>query len=323
MNRVIALFITLSLFSGLADAQEKLSKLSASNEMIVLIASQVKLPESVINPGNLKSRWTKGAFTQLGFSQVSLTNWAAGGFSSVSMSGAVNLYANYTFEKMYWENRIQLAYGFINSFGDRYKKNDDKLIIDSKVGYQAVDKLFMSAFINFRSQFSPGFTYASSGKATMISQFLAPGYLSLGVGMDYKPSSRFSLNLSPLTGNLVIVQKSTLRTKYGNKADQPVKIELGAQIKNEAKFQVVKNVSFTSSLTLFSNFLGNVSHIKVNWDAMADAKINKFLSANIKTTLIYDHNILIADSKGALAPRVQFKELLSIGFSYTFGNYKK
>jgi hypothetical protein len=311
------LLINVSLYS-----QQRLSRLSATNEMIVLLASQVKLPD--FNPPKPEpNRWTKGTFIQVGFSQVSLSNWAAGGFSSVSMNGYVNFYANYTYKKMYWENRVQVGYGFIHSFGDRYKKSDDKIIIDSKVASQAIDKLFMSAFINIRSQFSPGFTYSSTGAATMVSQFMAPGYLTLGVGMDYKPGPKFTMNLSPLTGNLVVVENSGLRTKYGNRADQAVKIELGAQLKADSKLQIEKNTTITNTLTLFSNFLGNMSHIKVNWEAMADAKINKFLSANIRTTLIYDHNILIPDSRGISVPRVQFKELLSLGFSYTFGNFKK
>lgn len=302
-------------------SQDKLSRLSVGNEMIVLIASQIKVPD-LTPPQPKPSRWTKGTFTQLGFSQVSLTNWAAGGFSSVSMNGYVNFYANYTHNKMYWENRIQMAYGFVHSFGDRYKKSDDKLIIDSKVASQAVDKIFMSAFINFRSQFTSGFTYTST-TTTLVSQFLAPGYLSLGVGLDYKPNKKITMNISPLTGNLVIVQNPLLRAKYGNKVDQAVKIELGAQFKADTKFQIEKNITVNSTLTLFSNFLGDMSHIKINWEAMADAKITKFLSTNIRTTLLYDHNILIANSSGISAPRVQFKELLSVGFSYTFGNFKK
>ena len=76
-------------------------------------------------------------------------------------------------------------------------------------------------------------------------------------------------------------------------------------------------------MTLFSDFLGTVSNIKVNWESMIDAKVNKFISANIRTTLIYDDEILIANKEGEIAPRVQFKEIFSLGFAYTFGNFKK
>jgi len=53
------------------------------------------------------------------------------------------------------------------------------------------------------------------------------------------------------------------------------------------------------------------------------SKLSKYFAANIKTNLVYDDNILIEDSKGVVAPRVQFKEIFSFGFSYAFGDFKK
>jgi hypothetical protein len=53
-------------------------------------------------------------------------------------------------------------------------------------------------------------------------------------------------------------------------------------------------------------------------------KVNKFISATLGTQLIYDDDIAIAidnnddgitDESG---PRVQFKEILAVGFSYKF-----
>ena len=85
----------------------------------------------------------------------------------------------------------------------------------------------------------------------------------------------------------------------------------------------MKNVNLSTSATFFSDFLGEAQNIKINWDLFIDAKINKFFSTNIRTNLIYDDDILIADSNGALAPRIQFKEILSVGFQYTFGEFKK
>ena len=317
---IFALFMVVA--SVKMSGQQKLSKLSASNEMIVILASQFKVEDpTVVKPA--VSRWTKGVFTQLGFSQVSLSNWADGGYSSVALNTYINFYANYTYEKMFWENRVQVAYGFVESFGDRYRKSDDKLIIDSKVGYKAVEKVFMSAFFNFRSQFSPGFNYPSGKPIQLVSVFMAPGYISLGVGMDYKPIPQLSVNFSPLASNLVVVENPSLRVKYGNRIDQPVKLELGAQLKVDYKHQVMKNVNVNSTMILFSDFLGTVSNIKVNWESMIDAKVNKFISANIRTTLIYDDEILIANKEGEIAPRVQFKEIFSLGFAYTFGNFKK
>jgi len=53
-------------------------------------------------------------------------------------------------------------------------------------------------------------------------------------------------------------------------------------------------------------------------------KVNKFITANISTQLIYDHDIKFPekDDNGAVigpgGARTQFKEVLGIGFSFQF-----
>ena len=71
------------------------------------------------------------------------------------------------------------------------------------------------------------------------------------------------------------------------------------------------------------DFLDDPQNLTVNWDMTLTSKLNKFFSTNIKTNLIYDDDILIEDSKGVAAPRIQFKEIFTFGFSYTFGEFKK
>ena len=159
----------------------------------------------------------------------------------------------------------------------------------------------------------------------MVSKMFAPAYLTLGLGIDYKPGKGdvFSLNIAPLTGSAVIVTDSLLRAKYGNAKDQCVRYELGAQLKANLAFQPFKNCKITSVLTLFSDYLNKPQNIQVKWDFRTDFKINKYFSTSLKTNLIYDDNIMIANKEGHLAPRVQFQEMLSVAFSYTFGEFVK
>lgn len=324
---VIAAIILISaapsrLFSQNENTSKEYQILSENHKMLVDIALKAKIPQPEVKIAPVPSNWSKGSLLQLGFSQMSLSNWAAGGYSSVALNAYVNMFKTYEVKDMFWENRLQLAWGFINSFGDKFKKSDDKIIFDSKYGYRAWNKVFASAAFNFRSQFSNSFNYPSSGKVLVSGPF-SPAYFSFGIGLDYKPAKVLSINFSPLTSNLVIVTKEELRVKYGNRVDQPAKLELGAQLKIDYKQQLSKNLAVASNLILFSDFLKNPQNIKVNWDLFIDAKINKYFSTNIRTNLIYDDNILIPDKDGVLDKRVQFKEILSVGFSYTFGQFKK
>jgi hypothetical protein len=316
-------FLSVNLYSQELKKEGEEIKLSAHHQIALNIAKSLEIPEPVKPAEIVPNPWSKGALFQLGFSQMSLTNWAAGGFSSVALNAYVNMYNGWEVDQMFWQNRLQLAWGFINSFGDRFKKSDDKIIFDSKYGYKAFNKVFVSAAFNFRSQFSNSFNYPASGDKVLVSGPFSPAYFSFGIGMDYKPAKVLSINFSPLTSNLVIVAQESLRTRYGNRADQPAKLELGAQLKFDYKHQLTKDLLIASNLVLFSDFLNKPQNIKVYWDLFVDTKINKYFSVNIRTNLIYDDNILIADKNGELDKRVQFKEILTVGFSYTFGQFKK
>jgi len=272
-----------------------------------------------------KAVWNKGIATTIGFSQLSLTNWAAGGAGQLTLNAYADLYANMTKGKVVWNNELQAGYGFIESFDTGFKKSDDRLILDSKFGYKAAEKLYLSAVYNFRTQFDRGFT-----NDVLVSDFFAPAYTSLGLGIDYTPVKNVSLNFAPVTGKVTMVREPELRTRYGNAEDQFARFELGAQLKVDAKLEV-ENFKVSTALVLFSDYLNKPLNIKVNWDVVAEAKISKFFSVMLRTYMIYDDNVLLNKTKilptgekvEYQAAGVQFKEQFTIGFTYTFGEKKK
>lgn len=264
--------------------------------------------------------WKSGAELTAGFSQLSLTNWAAGGSGQISLNTFADIHVNYLKDKIKWENQLQLGYGFIQSFETGFKKSDDRLILDSKWGYKAVEKLYISAVFNLRSQFAPGYN-----KEEYASDFFAPANISLGLGVDYTPNEHFSFNLAPLTGKTVIVRIPELRSIYGNADDQMARFELGAQLKADARLSV-SNFNVNTTLTLFSDYLNKPQNIKINWDANIEAKISRFFSVTLRTNLIYDDTVKIAkkgkDGEIRNVAGVQFKEIFSVGLTYSIGNLK-
>ena len=285
-------------------------------------------------PETVPSYWKRGLLTQIGFSQLSLTNWAAGGAGSISLNTYIDTYANYKKDNIMWDNEIQMGYGFIESFDENgYKKSDDRLIFDSKWGYKATDKLYFSTVFNLRSQFATGYT---GDKVT--SAFFAPANASLGIGIDYQPAKNIAINFAPLTGKAVMVALEELRPTYGFEGDELTRFsrfELGAQLKVDTKLEV-KDFTVASKLMLFSDYLDNPLDVKVNWDVNVDAKISKYFSVSMRTSLIYDSKIKSAvlmdkrthkpiyDENGneQMVAGIQFKELFSVGFSYIFGQAK-
>jgi hypothetical protein len=254
-----------------------------------------------------------------------LSNWAAGGKSSASGTFLVNLFGNYQKDKISWENSLDLGYGLLKEEDSKVVKSDDKIDLNSKFGYKATEKLYYSVLFNFKSQFANGYDY-NNDENTVISRFLAPAYITMALGLDYKPSEHFSLFFSPLTGKLTLVTDKTLSDAgaFGVDKGSNSRWELGAFVKTTMKYEVVKNVSLESKFDIFSNYLDQPRNMDIYWDVMINMKINDYLSANLITNLIYDNDIKfdidndgdgIVDESG---PKVQFKELFGIGLNVKF-----
>ena len=64
--------------------------------------------------------WTSSSQFDLGMSNTSLWNWAAGGYNTLAANGGLDAKADYAKDLLSWKNRLQLQYGF---FWSADKKN--------------------------------------------------------------------------------------------------------------------------------------------------------------------------------------------------------
>jgi len=266
--------------------------------------------------------WKKGALFNFGFNQVTLSNWAAGGNNSISGNGVANFHLNYIGEKCSWENNLVSGYGILKQNNEGVQKTDDNIELTSTFGKKATDRWFYSGLLNFKSQFADGFNYPND--SVKISAFLAPGYLLGAVGMNYKLKDYFTLFVSPITSKTTFVLDDTLSNAgaFGVDPNRNIRNEVGGYLRGNFQRSVMKNVKITSSLGLFSNFIKNPENIDVNWDLLILMKVNKFITTTINTNLIYDDDVIITQDKNSdgineiNGPRIQFKEIIGIGFSY-------
>jgi len=277
--------------------------------------------------------WKTGGVAAVNLSQTSLTNWAAGGQNSVAANGLFSFFANYTHNKSVWVNNLDLGYGILKQGQeDKARKTDDKFEFLSKYGQEAFKNFYYAVLFNFRTQMAPGYNYPDV--TNKISDFMAPGYMVLALGMDYKPNPYFSAFIAPVTSRLTFVNNKMLSDAgaFGVTPGKKSLNEFGGYIravysKNDFKSEFLKNVSFTSKIDLFSNYADKPQNIVVNWETLLAFKVNKFISASINTQLIYDDKIkILKDTNGngipdpgeSYGPRAQFKEILGVGFSYNF-----
>lgn len=272
--------------------------------------------------------WKTGGLTGLNLSQTSLTNWAAGGNNSVALNGLANLFAIYKDKSNVWENTLDVGYGLLQqSTFKGIMKTDDRIEFNSKYGRQAFKNFYYAALVNFKTQFSPGYNYPND--SDKISSFMAPGYLLAAVGMNYIPNKYFNAFLSPLTGRMTFVADKKLSDMgaFGVDKGKSLRTELGgyarlAFAKNDFADGFFKNMSIGSKLDLFSNYLKNPQYVDVNWENLIGMKVNKYITVSLNTQLIYDYDVKYdSNHDGSLdgeKAKIQFKEILGVGFMYKF-----
>lgn len=271
--------------------------------------------------------WKTGGNFGLQFTQASYTNWQAGGVNSIAGNSLVSLFANYNpSEKWSWNNSLTLAYG-LNFQDTIFNKTDDRIELESRLDYKKTEKWNYSALLNFRSQFAAGFENpGETGDDIKISDFMAPGYLLAGVGATYK-GEKLTAYISPATTKMtfVMVDRLAQAGAFGVKDSNNVRVELGGYVNLTYKQKLWDNVDVQARVDLFSNYLEDPSLVDVNSELLVFFQVNEFIKANITLAYIYDHDVkfdLDNDALTAAVPRSQFKQVLSIGFSYDFGAKK-
>jgi Protein of unknown function (DUF3078) len=273
------------------------------------------------------SYWKKGGTIGLNFANVGLSNWAAGGVSSISLGSVVNLSADYTKDVHSWKNSILFAYGVMQQGGSgaTFKKTDDNLLISSQYGRNlGGTRWSWVAGGSLRTQVADGYIFApdplNPGKetASRISTFLAPGYFVLNTGIEYTIKDVFSAKLSPLTWRMTIVNDDALSRigAFGVQVGEKTRNQFGWSFASTFKKEVIKNVTFQNVVNLFGDY-ARLGVVVVNWETLLVMKVNKYINTTFGTQLIYDHDVNVKRSDGTVGQAVQFKHVLNVGVAIT------
>ena len=350
-------FLLTSLLLAVTVAASAQNTQEAAAEAAAALSAAEDVPAPVEKP----KYWPNTIRPNINFGQTCLSQWAAGGYNSVSLAANVDASANYAKDKLLGTNRLQLDYGMLYS-ADKpiFQKNKDRIYFESKWGYETpIKHLAYSASFDFKTQFNNNYAYGtpkSDGETeptvqdwlnarTLKSGLFSPAYINLGLGVLWTPKPWFSLNVAPLTGGMVIVSEPFLRYTYGMDlipgSTQPdkktayeagtydqfrnIRYELGAQIKADLAWVINDNFSYTTQVALFYNYLTPKVEPRITWDNKVFWKLTKFFAFTVSTNLIYDPLVLVRDTDKDGQPDakgVQFKEFAEFGFTYTFSRQR-
>lgn len=259
--------------------------------------------------------WHTGSIFSLNLAQGSLSNWAAGGDDfSMALNAYIGGHAYYKKGKNSWDNTLDINIGYSKTTSTGARKNDDRVDLLSKYGYELNPKLNLTTLFNFRSQFFKGYSYPDNNTKVLSSNILAPAYVLLSVGLDYHPVPELSIFVSPVTSRVLIVNDDSLSAAgaYGVTPGKKAKSEIGAFATISYTKPLNKIITYKGRLDLFSNYGHNPQNIDINMNNIFIAKLSKVLSATWSIDIIYDDDVRLF-GKTHTSPALQLKSLIGVG----------
>ncbi len=295
----------------------------------VLIAPAVT--EAQIVAPDSTSKWKKKLVFNLNFNQAAFSsNWKAGGVNSIGLNTNFNYKANYKDEKQSWDNELGFTYGFVKNDGQGFRKTLDRFFLDTKYGRTLSKNWDLFGSLSFASQFYKGYKYENDllgvEQQLLISDILAPAFVTVALGFEYHPVDYFKVRISPLAPRLTIVNNNNGRfmDASGVPTASPFGVTVGEDLRYEwfafqltADFDknIAENINLKWKYLMFANyetFEGKT--IDHRLDLMFTAKVNRFISVGLGGILLYDYD---QDSE------VQLSQAFNVGFIYSFQNFKE
>lgn len=278
--------------------------------------------------------------------QVSFTNWNSGGTNSISGIVTGKVSARYKQEKWFWNTNFNVRYGLNKQEDKNIRKTDDVIELTSNIGLEtdAKSNWFYSARFSFNTQLANGYNYPNRDEP--ISRILAPGYMFLGIGMEYgRHIERMSFYASPFTLKTTLVLDHYLANKGAFGVDPAIydlegnvvrngrktKQELGILLTNRYEEEVHENMKITSLLSLYTDYINSFGNIDIEWELNLDMKVNKYVRATLGSHLRYDDDIKVEVERNEttneeiviVGPRLQWKQILGVGVVIDLDNIIK
>jgi hypothetical protein len=280
--------------------------------------------------------WRNKKEVGLYLNQVSFTNWNAGGTNSISGIITGKASARYKQEKWFWNSIFNLRYGLNKQENISLRKTDDVIEFISNIGLEKdpQSNWFYSARFSFNTQFANGFNYPNRDEP--ISRFLAPGYMFLGIGMEYgRHIERLSFYASPFTLKTTFVLDEDLANQgafgvepaiydlEGNllREGKRVRQELGILLTNQFQEALFENIKLKSILSFYTDYLNSFGNIDIEWELNLDMTVNKFVKATLGSHLRYDNDIkmeverneMTNQERVVVGAKLQWKQILGVG----------
>lgn len=263
-----------------------------------------------------KTNWRRQLNLSLQITQNYATNnWYQGQANAFAMLAGAKGYINFKNEKISWENNGEWRAGLSTVSGDSLRMiniTDDLFRLNSKFGFQVHKHWYISAIGEFKTNFWNNYRKNTYELSTA---FLTPIRFTLGVGVDYKPLKGLSINVSPATYKMVYAMVADETkvdvTDFGIETGKKILNELGSSVRVDWKWKPLREIEIEANFYFFTNY----KRIETDLEIDVDFIINRYLSAKVLLHPRYDSTV---ELNSDIKTKMQFKELISVGFSHTF-----
>lgn len=280
----------------------------------VVASAQVVIIDTAAVEKDTVKHWSVIGKQSVMINQAAFSNWVGGGANNVGWLAALDYNLTYEKDKDLWENIILLNYGQNDTKGVGVRKTQDVINISTNYGRKFSKSWYLSVGAGLISQFSAGYEDGNNPDAKKISNFMAPGYLNVGMGITYRPNDNINVTLRPSNARwaFVLDKELQLAGNYGLKADGDTSLlQYGFLGTAYYKVKLMENINVTNTASIFSNYLDHPERLVLAYGMVLNMKVNKFISSNITVDLMYDHNQI---------QKTQLKQTLGVGFAYTLNN---
>lgn len=210
-----------------------------------------------------------------------------------------------------------LQYGKQKNKDQLPRKNNDRIFWDNKLSVKVSQHWSLFTSLTYESQFDIGNSYGKSSDGRdsitgIISNFMAPGYLTESFGIEYKPDNTFSLRIGTGTARQTFIMDDRLLPT--DETGPRFGVEPGKRFRNDLAFQLTAfldrnighNLNLKSRYNMFANYneLTDPSH---RLDATLTASVTRLINVTLSGILLYDSR---------LDESIQTSQTLALGLLY-------